>query len=73
LAVSHENAILYIDNQPIKRINKFNYLDSIVNNKWETDEEVKIRVAMAKAIFARFDKYLLRQEVPLSLRLRIIK
>jgi len=30
---------------------------------------VKIRVTMVKATFARFDKYFLRQEIPLRLRL----
>jgi hypothetical protein len=56
---SYDNAILYINDQPIERTNKFKYLGSTFNDKWDNDGEVKIRVA--KATFVRFDKYLLRQ------------
>ena len=61
------NANLHIDDQSIERINKFNikYLGFILKNKQDSDgeESSNVRVAMARNVFARFDKYLLRQEV----------
>jgi len=67
----YDNAILCINNQPIEKISKFKYLDSTFNDKWDSNEEVKIRTAIAKTAFARFHKYFLRQEEPL--RLCVIK
>jgi len=54
----HDDAVLYINNQPIKRTNKFKYLSSTLNDKLNSDEKVKIRMAIAKTIFAKFHKYL---------------
>jgi hypothetical protein len=38
-------------------MNKFEYLGFALNDKWDNDGQVKIRVAVTKAIFTRFDKY----------------
>jgi len=56
---SHDDAVLYINNQLIERMNRFKYLGFIFNDKWDTDEEVKIRTVIAKTIFIKFHKYLL--------------
>lgn len=69
----HENAHLYIDNMQIERVNKFKYLGTTLNDKWDNDDEVKIRVAIARSTFVRFNTYLLRQEIPMNLRLRVVK
>jgi len=49
---------LYINDEPIEKINKFKYLDFLLNDTWDSDGEVKIIVTMARATFIRFDKYL---------------
>lgn len=69
----HDNADLYIDNNQIERVNKFKYLGTTLNDRWDNDEEVKIRIATARSTFIKFSTYLLRQEVPLGLRLRVVK
>jgi len=44
----HDDAVLYIKNQLIERTSNFKYLT--LNDKFDNDEEVKIRTAMAKII-----------------------
>jgi len=66
----YNDAVLYINNQPIEKTNKFKYLG---RSSWQVDEEVKIRMTITKTIFFRFHKYFLWQEMRLSLRLHVIK
>jgi len=53
----YDNVVLYINDQPIERTNKFKYLVSTF--KQDSDGEVEIRAVTVKA-FVRFDKYLVR-------------
>jgi len=46
----YDNAILKtisINDQLIKRANKFKYLYSTLNNKWDNDRKIKIRATIA--------------------------
>lgn len=68
----HEDANLII-NQSIERVKQFKYLGSTLNDRWDSDGEVKVRVAMTRNTFIKFNSYLLRREVSLSLKLRVVK
>jgi len=69
----NDNKELYIDNNQIERVNKFKYLGTTLNDKWDNDKEIKVRIATARNTFIKFNTYLLRQEVPLGLRLSVVK
>jgi len=41
----------------IERTSIFKYLSSMLDDKWDSDKEIKIKAAMTKAIIAKMDKY----------------
>ena len=69
----HTKAQLKINNQIIEQVKKFKYLGTTLNSTWDCDVEVKTRVAIARTAFAKFNNYLLRREVSLNLRIRVLK
>jgi len=64
-----DNAIFYIS----RLKDQINLNISTLNDKWNSDGEMEIKAAIAKAIFIGFDKYVLRQTVSVSLKLCDIK
>lgn len=53
-----KQAHLLVNNQQIQRAKKFKYLRLLLLSTSDCDEEVKIRVGISKASFAKFKKYL---------------
>lgn len=69
----HTLAQINIDNRPIQTVSNFKYLGTTLNDKWDCDVEIKTRIAMARSAFTKFSKFLLRREISLSLKLRVVK
>lgn len=69
----HNQAQIVIDDKLIERVNDFKYLGCNINDKLDSDVEIKIRTARARSTFIKFQRYLCRREVSLNIRLRMIK
>ena len=76
MAITREstpNLELKIGDRNIQQVSSFKYLGAMLNEKCDDDEEVKIRVNIARNAFARLRTYLTRGEVPLALRMRVAR
>lgn len=67
------NSVLTIDGNIIERVSRFKYLGAMINERWDCDEEVKLRINYAKTTFFKLKNFLLARSLPLTLRLRVIK
>lgn len=67
-----KDATLSLNGEDIERVVRFKYLGAVVNEKWDCDEEVKLRIGMAKETFSRLKNLLLQRTLPLELRLRVV-
>ena len=67
------NINLTINGEAIERVAKFKYLGATLNEKWDCDEEVKIRIGTAKTTYLKMKNILLQRTLPVCLRLRVIK
>lgn len=64
---------LRVDNRIIEQMDRLKYVGITLNNKWDCDKEIRIRAALARNAFIIFNKYLMRQEVPMHLKLGVIE
>ena len=49
---------LFIENEQIQKVNKFNYLESYITKNGKCDAEIKRRFGIAKEAFDRLEKIL---------------
>ena len=54
-------------------MSSFKYLDAMLNEKCDDDEEVRIRVGHAKSTHEKSRTYLAYREVSMDLKMRMIK
>ena len=57
----------------MKRVSSFKYLGAMLNEKYDDDEEVRIRVGRPKSSYAKLRAYLACRGVPMDLKMRMIK
>ena len=62
-----------IDGQDLQQVPRFVYLGATINQEWDCDEEVKIRVGHAKTTFLKLKNFFLARTLPLALRIRVVK
>lgn len=67
------NTALTVDGNIIERVPRFKYLGAMINERWDCDEEVKLRTNYAKSTFFKLKNFLLARSLPLTLRLRVVK
>ena len=48
---------LFLDGVKIKQVESFTYLESVINEKANCDEEIKRRIGMAKNAFKSLEKF----------------
>jgi len=70
---NHSSSSMFIDNDPIERVNKFKYLGCWLNESWTSEQEIKCRVEMARAAFVKYRKILTNRDININLRLRLTK
>ena len=63
---------IHIENQEVEQVDKFKYLGSVVTDDGRSENEIKIRIAMAKEAFMR-RRELLTKRMKRSLKKRIVK
>src|SRR6266853_53478 len=61
-----------VDGQRLEQVTKFKYLGAIITENGRCDEEVRVRIGMAKEAFCK-KKELLRKGFDRALRKRIVK
>uniref|UniRef100_A0A8D8LPD3 Craniofacial development protein 2 n=1 Tax=Cacopsylla melanoneura TaxID=428564 RepID=A0A8D8LPD3_9HEMI len=67
------NAQLQINNTPVELVHHYKYLGFIVNNKCDHKQEIRARIEQARAVFVKMNSLLTSLNLPLQLRLRIVK
>lgn len=73
IARHQSNITIRIDGQKLDVVSKFVYLGATINQKWDCDEEVKLRIGRAKDIFHKLKNFFLARTLPLALRIRVVK
>lgn len=68
-----ENAQLELSGEHIERVQHFKYLGAWTNEDMNPDEEIKIRIALAKDAFSSWHKVLTSRDLCVQLRLKILK
>ena len=68
-----DNVQLELNNKIIERVPRFKYLCAWINENMDPDEEIKIRIALAKSTFCSWSKVLTSRWLSMPLRLRMLK
>ncbi|ENN78857.1 hypothetical protein YQE_04688, partial [Dendroctonus ponderosae] len=67
------NTALTVDGNIIERVSRLKYLGAMINERWDCDEEVKLRTNYARTTICKHKNFLLTRSLPLALRLRVVK
>ncbi|MDK1801117.1 hypothetical protein LRR74_28510, partial [Klebsiella pneumoniae] len=62
-----------IKREPVKKICKYKYLGTIVNNNNDYSQEIRSRIGMVKTVFNKMRNALTRTDLSLHLKIRMIK
>lgn len=68
-----QNADLHIEMEPIERVHRFKYLGYTINDEWDPDLEIKIRIEMARSAFIKMRKLLSNRNLSIGTRWRATK
>ncbi|XP_022835160.1 uncharacterized protein LOC111362674 [Spodoptera litura] len=64
--------IINIDGKPLERVRQYKYLGAWVNEVWESDQEIKTRIEIARASFNKMRKVLCCRQINIKLRVRLL-
>lgn len=67
------NKTLLLGNTPIERVEKFKYLGSYINEKWSSEQDVRVRIELARSAFIKMKKILCSKKFQLKLRMRLVR
>ena len=57
----------------LERVQRYKYLGSWVNEAWESDNEIKARIEIARASFNKMKKVLCNKKLDVNLRVRMLQ
>lgn len=64
---------LLIDGQRIGRVPKYRYLGCWLNENWNPEQEIRIRIEIARSTFIKMQKLYTNKDINLKLRWRLVK
>jgi hypothetical protein len=64
---------VYINREPIKQVNRFNYLGSIITPDGRCDEDIKMRIALSKQAFQKMSPVLKNRTISIDTKTRVLK
>ncbi|XP_055384420.1 uncharacterized protein LOC129614059 [Condylostylus longicornis] len=77
MVVSRKNNInntrLFTDNKTVERVTKFKYLGCWLNESWDSSDEIRCRIEVARAMFFRYKKVLTNHGINIALKVRFVK
>jgi len=62
-----------INGKPIKQVDRFNYLGSIITSDGRCDEDVKKRIALSKQAFQKMSPILKNRSISINTKTRVLK
>lgn len=62
-----------INGEPIKQVNRFNYLGSIITSDGRCDEDIKKRIALSKQAFQKMNPILKNRTISINTKTRVLK
>lgn len=66
------NPTIHVAGKNLERVRQYKYLGAWVNEIWESEEEIKTRIEMARASFINMRKVLCCQRIDIKLQIRIL-
>ncbi|CAG9827242.1 unnamed protein product [Diabrotica balteata] len=57
----------------LERVHNITYLGANVNDNWDINKEVRIRIKKARATFYKLNKILINSDITLNLKIRLIR
>jgi len=67
------NYVIGVDGKSLLQVSRFIYLGATLNQKWDCDEEVKIRIGQANTTFMKLKNVMFSRTLPMALRLPVVK
>ena len=64
---------VYINREPIKKVNRFTYLGSIITSDGRCDEDIKMRIALSKQAFQKMSPVLKNRTISINTKTRVLK
>lgn len=64
------NPILTLNGNRIEQVQKYKYLGSVINSEMAPDQEIKIRIEMARNAFVKYSTMFTNRKLKLDIRLR---
>jgi hypothetical protein len=64
---------VYINGEPIKQVNRFNYLGSTITSDGRCDEDIKKRIALSKQAFQKMSPVLKNRAISINTKTRVLK
>jgi len=71
--VLYTSSTLKIEDQVIERVRSFKYLGYWLNETWDSDQELRCRIEIARKFFTKYKTILCNQNISIKLRLRFAK
>ena len=62
-----------VQGNPVKQVNEFKYLGSIITEEGSSEKDIKIRIAIAKTAFGKLKKLLTNISMNFQLRVRLLQ
>lgn len=62
-----------IDQVPIKRVNKYTYLGTTVNESWEHSQEIRSRIGKVRSVFNRMEKVFKSHNLTMNTNMRFLR
>jgi hypothetical protein len=63
----------YMNGEPIKQVNRFNYLGSTITSDGRCDEDIKKRIALSKQAFQKMSPVLKNRAISINTETRVLK
>lgn len=64
---------IYIHDQPIERVKKYNYLGTLFNETVDNSQEIKTRIEKARGTFMKMKKVFCSRDLSLELKIRLMR
>jgi exonuclease III len=64
---------VYINREPVKQVNRFHYLGSIITSDGRCDEDIKMRIALSKQAFQKMSPVLKNRTISIDTKTRVLK
>ncbi|CAG9838415.1 unnamed protein product [Diabrotica balteata] len=68
-----DNIQLTLEGKPLERVDKYKYLGAIINSQLDQEQEIKVRIEIARKGFIKYKSMFTNKKLSMAIRFRFVE